>query len=67
MTTNCSQLKMIAPDGKMRFRDALDTKGILRLIESVPSPKYLPFLKKIITFLNEKYKRRQLWIKKIIT
>ena len=39
LTTNCSQLKMIASDGKMRMRDALDTKGIFRLIESVPSPK----------------------------
>ena len=39
VTTKCSQLKMLAPDGKMRLRDVLDTKGILRLIESVPSPK----------------------------
>ncbi len=43
LTTKCSQLKMIAPDGKVRLRDALDTKGILRLIESVPSPKAEPF------------------------
>ena len=43
LTTICSQLKMIAPDGKMRLRDVLDTKGILRLIESVPSPKAEPF------------------------
>ena len=43
LTTNCSQLKMLASDGKMRMRDALDTKGILRLIESVPSPKAEPF------------------------
>ena len=43
VTTNCSQLKMIAPDGKMRMRDVLDTEGILRLIESVPSPKAEPF------------------------
>ena len=43
LTTKCSQLKMIAPDGKMRMRDVLDTKGILRLIESVPSPKAEPF------------------------
>ncbi len=39
LTTKCSQLKMKASDGKVRLRDALDTKGILRLIESVPSPK----------------------------
>ena len=32
VTSICSQLKMLAPDGKMRLRDALDTKGILRLI-----------------------------------
>ena len=43
VTTNCSQLKMLAPDGKMRLRDAMSTKNILRLIESVPSPKAEPF------------------------
>lgn len=37
VVTNCDQLKMLAPDGKMRMRDVLDTKGILRLIESIPS------------------------------
>lgn len=43
LTTNCSQLKMLAPDGKMRLRDAMTTKDILRLIESIPSPKAEPF------------------------
>ena len=43
VTTNCSQLKMLAPDGKMRLRDAMKTKDILRLIESIPSPKAEPF------------------------
>ncbi len=43
VTTNCSQLKMMAPDGKVRMRDVLDTTGIFRLIESVPSPKAEPF------------------------
>ena len=43
VTTNCSQLKMLAPDGKMRLRDAMDTKDIFRLIESVPSSKAEPF------------------------
>jgi len=43
VTTNCSQFKMLAPDGKLRLRDALDTKGIFRLVESVPSPKAEPF------------------------
>ena len=43
MTTNCSQLKMLAPDGKVRLRDVMITKDIFRLIESVPSPKAEPF------------------------
>ena len=43
LSTKCRQLKMKAPDGKMRETDTLDTKGILRLIESVPSPKAEPF------------------------
>ncbi len=41
--TNCHGLKMQAADGKMRDTDVLDTKGILRLIQSVPSPKAEPF------------------------
>lgn len=36
------QLKIKAQDGKMRETDTLDTEGILRLIESVPSPKAEP-------------------------
>lgn len=43
VTTKCCQLKMMAPDGKMRMRDTLDMEGIFRLIESVPSPKAEPF------------------------
>ena len=43
VTTKCSQFKMMAPDGKIRLRDTLDTEGIFRLIESVPSPKAEPF------------------------
>lgn len=41
--TNCHALKMIAPDRKMRLTDVLDTEGILRLIQSIPSPKAEPF------------------------
>ena len=37
------RLKLKAQDGKLRETDTLDTKGILRLIESVPSPKAEPF------------------------
>lgn len=43
VSTKCRQLKMRAKDGKMRETDTLDTEGILRLIESVPSPKAEPF------------------------
>ena len=43
VTTKCSQLKMLAPDGKMRLRDAMITTDIFRLIESIPSPKAEPF------------------------
>lgn len=40
----CVQLKMKSPkDGKYYSTDTLNTKGILRLIESVPSPKAKPF------------------------
>ena len=41
--TNCNQLKMLAPDGKMRMTDVADTEQLLRLIQSIPSPKAEPF------------------------
>ena len=41
--TFCNGLKMRAPDGKMRLTDVADTEGILRIIESIPSPKAEPF------------------------
>lgn len=43
LATNCSQLKMIAEDGKMRLTDVADTEQLLRLIQSIPSPKAEPF------------------------
>lgn len=43
VVSNTNQLKMKAQDGKMRQTDILDTKGIFRLIESVPSSKAEPF------------------------
>lgn len=43
LPTNCRSLKLRARDGKMRETDTLDTEGILRLIESVPSSKAEPF------------------------
>ena len=41
--TNCHQLKMRAADGKMRMTDVGNTEQILRLIQSIPSPKAEPF------------------------
>ena len=41
--TNCDTFKFLAKDGKLRNTDVLDTRGILRLIESIPSPKAEPF------------------------
>ncbi len=43
ISTKCRQLKMKSKDGKNYLTDTLDTEGILRLIESVPSPKAEPF------------------------
>ena len=42
LTTKCSQLKLKSSDGKYYNQDVLDTAGIFRLIESVPSPKAEP-------------------------
>ena len=41
--TNCNGLKMPAADGKMRMTDVLSTRGVLRLVQSIPSPKAEPF------------------------
>ncbi len=41
--TNCHGLKMPAADGKMRMTDVADTEQLLRIIQSVPSPKAEPF------------------------
>lgn len=43
VATNCSRLKLIAADGKMRLTDVADTEQLLRLIQSIPSPKAEPF------------------------
>ncbi len=40
--TNCNRLKMKAEDGKLRLTDVADPETILRLIQSVPSPKAEP-------------------------
>ena len=43
LLTNCKQLKMTASDGKRRLTDVADTEQLLRIIQSIPSPKAEPF------------------------
>lgn len=43
LSTNCRQLKMTAEDGKRRKTDVADTEQLLRIIQSIPSPKAEPF------------------------
>ncbi len=41
--TNCNAFKMVAADGKRRLTDVADTEQLLRIIQSIPSPKAEPF------------------------
>ena len=43
LTTNCRQLKMTSADGKRYHTDVADTEQLLRIIQSIPSPKAEPF------------------------
>jgi len=43
LSTNCRQLKMCAPDGKMRLTDCANVQSLFRIIQSIPSPKAEPF------------------------
>ncbi len=43
LSTNCRQFKLKANDGKMRETDVADTETLLRIIQSIPSPKAEPF------------------------
>ncbi|MCL2559132.1 MAG: Bro-N domain-containing protein [Turicibacter sp.] len=43
LSDKIGQLKMLAPDGKMRMTDVLDTEQLFRLIQSIPSKKAEPF------------------------
>ena len=43
LATNCSQLKMKSADGKNYLTDVADTEQLLRLVQSIPSPKAEPF------------------------
>ena len=59
------QLKMVASDGKKYLTDAANTKTILRIIQSVPSPKAEPFKQRLATLWNERMEELsnpELWI-----
>lgn len=43
LVTNCHQLKLTAEDGKQRETDVADVETVLRLVQSIPSPKAEPF------------------------
>lgn len=43
LITNCKQLKLKAADGKRRLTDVASTEQLLRIIQSIPSPKAEPF------------------------
>ncbi|HAN09725.1 MAG TPA: hypothetical protein DCP90_03830 [Clostridiales bacterium] len=43
LVTKCNQLRLQSSDGKLYMTDVLDTEGILRLVQAIPSPKAEPF------------------------
>lgn len=43
VVTNCHQLKLVAPDGKLRATDCANTEIMFRIVQSIPSPKAEPF------------------------
>ena len=59
LTTNCSQLKMEASDGKFYKTDVADTEQIFRLIQSIPSPKAEPFKLWLAQIANERIDEMQ--------
>lgn len=54
LLTNCQQLKMTTSDGKKRLTDVANTEQILRIIQSVPSPKAEPFKLWLASVGNER-------------
>ena len=54
LATNCSQLKMKSADGKYYLTDVADTEQLLRLIQSIPSPKAEPFKQWLAMVGNER-------------
>ena len=59
LTTNCSQLKMQAADGKKYLTDVANTEQLFRLLQSVPSPKAEPFKLWIAQVAKERLEQMQ--------
>ena len=57
--TNCHGLKMKATDGKMRLTDVADTEQLLRIIQSIPSPKAEPFKQLMAHVASERLDQMQ--------
>ena len=65
VVTNCHELKMLASDGKKYLTDVANTHTILRIIQSIPSPKAEPFKQRLATLWNERMEESndpELWI-----
>ncbi|MDD2916645.1 MAG: Bro-N domain-containing protein [Candidatus Gracilibacteria bacterium] len=56
LSTICRQLKLDAPDGKKRETDCANTEGILRIIQTIPSPKAEPFKRWLAQVGSERIK-----------
>ena len=65
LVTNCYQLKLLAPDGKMRLTDVADTEQILRLVQSIPSKKAEPFKMWLAKTGRERIEAKQLGQRKV--
>jgi prophage antirepressor-like protein len=59
LTTICSQLKMLASDGKKYLTDVADTQQLFRLVQSIPSPKAEPFKLWIAQVVKERLDQLQ--------
>ena len=59
MSEKIGQLKMQAPDGKLRITDVADTEQLFRLIQSIPSPKAEPFKLWLAQIANERLDEMQ--------
>lgn len=55
MVTNCNQLKIPAADGKFYKTDCMTTKQVLRLVQSIPSPKAEPFKLWLVEVGNQRF------------